>query len=101
MRPGTEQRLDGCAETGKFKRFLDELNRVRPLTFQIQLGRNAGSNGEKTDVGIGDRNSFEKFNRVRTRRIEIGDEKRRATFSEPRLSLRERSDRKTGGEAAV
>src|SRR5438477_233195 len=74
MRPRSEQRLHGCAELRKFEWFLDELNRVWSAAFRIQFRKNTGRDCEKTRVGPSGADAFEKFNRVRLRRIEIDDE---------------------------
>ena len=92
MRPRSEQRLHGCAELRKFEWFLDELNRVWSAAFRIQLRNNTGRDCEKTRVGTSGADAFEKFNRVRLRRIEIDDEQNRTRFDDARLRLGKRVD---------
>ena len=59
----------------------------------MRLRENTGRDREKTRVGLGRADAFEKFNCVRLRRIEIDDEQDRTGFDDARLRLGERIDR--------
>ena len=92
VRPRPEQGLDCGPEFRQLERFLDELNRVRPVAFGMKFGWNAGRNREKTRIRISHGDPFEKFDRIGPGRIEIDDQKLGAYFGDARLCLRQGLD---------
>jgi hypothetical protein len=54
--------LNRRSELGQLEGFFDQLNRVRPKPFRREFPGNAGSDGEKARVRIGQADSLKKLN---------------------------------------